>query len=86
MINIPLPGKYKMGLRLLGDIFASLHFTVPPEGFCTCTKHRKPVQKYKIKSSTDKVSQSIFQLSIFFEDLEEARRTSWPGCLGDTFN
>lgn len=87
MINVPFPGKYKMGLMLLGDIFTGLHFAVQPEGLCTCTKHRKSVQKYKIKSSTGKVSQGIFQLRLFLEYLEEAyKRTSWPGCLGDTVN
>lgn len=54
-----------MVLMLLGDIFTSLHFAVQSEGLCTCAKHRKPVRKYKIKTATDKVTQGIFQLSVF---------------------
>lgn len=72
MINTPFPGNCKTGLMLLGDIFTSLRFTVQPEGLCTCTKHRKSVQKYKIKSNTNEVSQGIFQLSIFLEYLDKA--------------
>lgn len=84
MISIPFPGKYKLGLMLLGDIFTSLHFAVQPEGLGTCAKHRKSVQKYKIKSSADK---GVFQLSIFLEYSEEVhKRTLRSGCLGDTFN
>lgn len=35
-----------------------------------CTKHRKTVQIYKIKSIIDRVSQGILQLGIFLEYLK----------------
>lgn len=88
MINILFPGKYKMVLMLLGDIFTSLHFAVQSEGLSAHVQSTGSLcGSIKLKPPLIKSARAFSNLAFSFSYLEEAyERTSRPGCLSDTFN